>query len=206
MPPQRRHPGRLDLGRAPPQPASRIDSWNDEAILELSQRDSEAFALLVERHHDRFRRYLSRRVAPDQIDDALAEVWETGFRRRHTYDAARGSATGWLYGIAKNVTHHARRRAVRRRDLHGRLQTSHRHEPASDPADQLTTIEELGHLRSAVASLPAHEREVVELVLLSGASYASASEQLAVPIGTIRSRLARARTRLRSSTPNDVGF
>ncbi len=170
---------------------------DDDALLQISQQRGDAFALLVERHGDRLRSYLRHRVGSEQVDDALAELWEVSFRRRHSYDATLGSASGWLYGIARNVSYHQRRRGSRRHRLHQRLlvnDAGRRHE--CDPAERVVDLDSIERVGAAIETLPAHEREVVDLVVLGGLSYQSASELLDLPIGTVRSRLSRAKSRL----------
>lgn len=176
----------------------------DESLLERSRNDAAAFSTLIDRHSGHIRRYLRGRVEPGEVEDALADLWETGFRQRHTFDPALGSATGWLYGIARNVTIHARRRSARRYELIERLLSGTARRPHSlDPADAVVNSESLDRLRVAIDTLPVHEREVAELIFWRQASYGLTAELLGLPVGTVRSRLARARSRLRSATFRD---
>lgn len=168
-------------------------------LIERSKHDPGAFSELVERHGDGIRRYFGRRVDPDDVEDAVADLWETCFRRRHTFDPAVGTVPAWLYGIARYVTLHSRRRSVRRHQLVVRLEAGPVKEgDAFDPVEVVVGSEAVDRLRCAIADLPAHERDVVALVLGRQLSYDAAAELLDLPVGTVRSRLARARVRLQS--------
>ena len=108
-----------------------------------------------------------------------------------------GSLEPWLYGIATNVLRNTRRTARRYRAALERLPAP---EPtpdiADDPARRAGEQEELAAARAALKALRPPEREVVALCIWSGLSYAEAAEALGVPVGTVRSRLSRAKARL----------
>ncbi|MCG7525473.1 RNA polymerase sigma factor, partial [Streptomyces sp. OfavH-34-F] len=84
----------------------------DEDLLARSAREPTAFEPLVARHTTALHGYLVRR-APDAADDLLSEVWLQAYAHRATFDAARGSARGWLFGVARNVLSRHRQSAAR---------------------------------------------------------------------------------------------
>ncbi|WP_238016889.1 RNA polymerase sigma factor [Dactylosporangium sp. AC04546] len=112
-------------------------------------------------------------------------------------DAGVGSLRPWLLGIATNVARNLRRAARRHQDALARLP---RPEPVPDLAEEVTARiddrERLDRVRVALAALRQPEREVLALCVWAGLDYAEAAAALGVPVGTVRSRLSRARARL----------
>ncbi|MFJ9028334.1 RNA polymerase sigma factor [Streptomyces sp. NPDC102274] len=174
----------------------------DEDLLTRSIREPEAFELLVVRHSGALHGYLSRR-APGAADDLLAEVWLQAFTGRGTYDVNRGTSRTWLFGVARNVLAAHRRRHERdARALPG-------NEESSDPwhaIDQRLDAAAVAPLiRHTLAGLPNVERELLLLVAWEQLTPSEAAAVVGIPAGTARSRLHRARTRLRAaldSTPS----
>ncbi|WNI24319.1 RNA polymerase sigma factor [Streptomyces sp. ITFR-16] len=168
----------------------------DEDLLTRSAREPTAFEPLVARHSAALHGYLVRR-APSAADDLLSEVWLQAYAHRGAFDAARGSARGWLFGVARNVLARHRQTAAR---AAGRPQA-----PADavvgDPwqaVDQRLDAAAVGpRLRSVLAALPEAERELLLLVAWEQLTPAEAAAAVGIPAGTARSRLHRARARLR---------
>ncbi|MFE2323190.1 RNA polymerase sigma factor [Streptomyces sp. NPDC059385] len=177
---------------------------DDEELLTRSARDTDAFEALVIRLSGGLHGYLARR-APDAADDLLAEVWLQAFTGRAGFDADRGTARAWLFGVARNVlAGHWRRTAQDRPD-------AHRHEPdSSDPwhaVDQRLDAAALApQLRDTLAGLPAVERDLLLLVAWEQLTPTEAADVVGIPAGTARSRLHRARGRLRTAltSPNSL--
>jgi len=133
-------------------------------------------------------------VAEDVVSLTFLEAW----RLRGQVDAeADGSLRPWLLGIATNVARNVRRAARRYDAALARLP-----EPRAVPdfADEVTARladgEQIARVRAALTALRAPEREVLALCVFAGLDYAEAAQALGVPVGTVRSRLSRARTRL----------
>ncbi len=121
------------------------------------------------------------------------EAW----RLRGTVQQAAGSLRPWLLGIAVNVTRNAARASRRHQAALGRLPPV----PvipdfADDLAGRIDDAARLTAVRSAIARLRRGEQEVLALCVWSGLDYAAAAQALGVPVGTVRSRLSRARARL----------
>ncbi|MEU6768887.1 RNA polymerase sigma factor [Streptomyces sp. NPDC046853] len=132
-------------------------------------------------------------AAEDMVSLTFLEAW----RLRGRLDADGGSLRPWLLGVATNVTRNARRAARRHAAAVARLP---RQETVADFADEVAgridDKEQLALVRAALATLRRGEREVLALCVWSGLGYAAAAEALGVPVGTVRSRLSRARTKL----------
>jgi RNA polymerase sigma-70 factor, ECF subfamily len=126
-------------------------------------------------------------VGPDEADDITQDVFLRAWRALPSFRAESSGRT-WLLAIARRACVDAVRRQTRRRRLLTRLQ--------SDPAAGLTGaqgIEELHGLGDLIACLAPDQREALVLTQITGCSYAEAAELCGVRIGTIRSRVARAR-------------
>ncbi|WP_030898915.1 RNA polymerase sigma factor [Streptomyces sp. NRRL F-5126] len=163
-----------------------------DAQLSSAADDPAAFTPLVEKHSAALHGYFVRR-APGAADDLLAEAWLQAFASRRTFDASRGSARGWLFGVARNVLAGHVRRAARPEALVGGQVVDPWH-----AVDQRLDAAALAPaLRSALAELPSEERELVLLVSWEQLTPAEAAAAVGIPAGTARSRLHRARGRLR---------
>jgi len=136
-------------------------------------------------------------AAEDIVSLTFLEAWRLRERVDADPDGGGGSLRPWLLGIATNVARNVRR-AARRHD--GAMARLPRAEPVPDPADEVATRiddrDRLARLRVALAALRRPEREVLALCVWAGLDYAEAARALDVPIGTVRSRLSRARARL----------
>lgn len=147
------------------------------------------------------RRYARTLVAnPDEADDLVQECLERALSRASQWDPSKGIRS-WLFGIMHNnfVS------SIRKRKRHSELQ---RRYPVEDRI--YANYEdhcELDRVHLAVNNLPPDQRDVILLVAVSGLSYEETSEALSIPVGTVRSRLSRAREGLRSrmsATPIDA--
>lgn len=145
-------------------------------------------------------RYLRRRIGKETAEDLAVETFVLAFRSRHAYDLQRESARPWLFGIATNLLRHHRRSEGRR--LHAYARTGrdpiagpdHRFEEAEDRA----VAERAGPaVAAALAILRPQERDVLLLHAWADLTYAEIAAALAIPVGTVRSRLARARHKVR---------
>lgn len=156
--------------------------------------DREAFATLYRRHHAvvyRFARLMSG--CPVVAEDVVQEVFLVVMRDASRYDARRSSLTTYLYGVAR---YHTRRRLLRERRFVAIDESDAViPEPLSldDVAASVDRELALQRLRRAILSLPSRYREVVIFCDLEGLSYGEAAATIGCAIGTIRSRLHRAR-------------
>jgi RNA polymerase sigma factor (sigma-70 family) len=174
---------------------------SDARVIARSRDEPEQFAMLFDRHADAVHRYAARRLGPEAAEDLMAETFVTAFQRRHTYDLARADARPWLFGIATNLVGRHRRAEARRFKALSRLPEPVEHEePVADRAVARAGATGVRReLAAALGGLSARHRDVVLLVAWAGLDYEEAAEALGVPVGTIRSRLHRARSRLREA-------
>ncbi|MGA4840322.1 RNA polymerase sigma factor [Streptomyces sp. G45] len=132
-------------------------------------------------------------TAEDIVSLTFLEAW----RLRGRVEVDGGSLRPWLLGIATNVTRNQRRAARRHAAAMARLP---RDESVADFADEVARRmddeEQLAVVRAALAKLRRAEREVLALCVWSGHSYEGAAAALGIPVGTVRSRLSRARAKL----------
>lgn len=179
-----------------------IDSDTDDAsVIARSRSEPEAFSILFRRHAPRIQRYIARRIGPDAAEDVVAETFLLAFRQRDRYDPARADAMPWLYGIATNLIGRHRRTEIRMYQAVVRTGADPVTEPFTDRIDAAVSVDRA--LAAALASLPARYRDPLLLVAWGGLSYEETALALGVPVGTVRSRLHRARTSLRRHLPEE---
>lgn len=176
---------------------------DDELVAELRLGASSALGELFDRYTDRTYTYCFRRVgswhqAEDLTSTTFLEVW----RSRERASAYDGTALPWLYGVATNVCRNATRSGRRHLRAVDRLPREVTADHADRVADVVDSERRMQELLAALASLSARDRDVLLLVGWSELTYEQAARALDVPVGTVRSRLARARQRL-SSTVTD---
>lgn len=160
--------------------------------------DSDRFERLYRRHADAVFRFCLRRTGDWTLaDDIRSDVFYEAWRRRHDVDLETRAALPWLYGVAANIMrNHAR--SVRRHDAAmRRVPWDHAEaDVTEDIAERLDASERARMARDLVSCLPAGERDVVILCLAEDLTYSAAANVLGLPVGTVRSRLSRARARL----------
>ncbi|MEV0386673.1 RNA polymerase sigma factor [Nonomuraea sp. NPDC050643] len=181
---------------------------SDTSLIDRSLREPEIFALVFDRHGGQVHRYLARRAGPADADDLMSETFLQAFKQRDRFTSSR-SPTGalpWLLGIATNVLRMHQRSETRRWAAMARTGT----DPAvPEPTDQVAArvdAEVTYRLMAGVLEeLADGDRDALLLFAWAGLTYEEISAALGVPVGTVRSRLHRARLRLRTalSATND---
>jgi RNA polymerase sigma factor (sigma-70 family) len=152
-----------------------------------------AFAALLERHGPMVLRVCRRVLAdPHEAEDAFQATFLVLVRKAGAI-RDRDSVAPWLHGVALRVASHARAAAIRRRDRERRAAAM-----ATPPAGDAPRHDLAAVLHEEVDRLPGRYRAAVVLCYLEGRTCEEAARQLRWPVGTVKSRLARARDRLRS--------
>ena len=163
--------------------------------------DEEAFTCLYRRRQGGLYRFaLHMTGSQAAAEDVTQDVFLALMRQVDMYDPARGSVAAYLYGIARNLIakHLGRRTAVALPDEgdEGTWFIGAVTSADDDPLEELTRKETVERVRQAIGTLPPHYREVVILCELQDVDYLDAAAALGCPIGTVRSRLHRARALL----------
>jgi len=167
-----------------------------DLVRRIRDGDAEALRAIVERYQDRIFSLIFGIVRDrHEVEDVAQEVFLKVFTRIHAFDG-RSRFYTWLYRVAANaakdhVKHRSRRPSVPLSE----------EAPISDgnagPRAQAVSLERRRAVREAIAALPTRYREVLTLRELEGFSYAEIAEILKLSIGTVESRIHRARARLR---------
>lgn len=179
---------------------AKTDPSDSELLQSMMAGDEEALAALYQRRAREIFRFALQMCGSQALaDDVTQEVFMVLIREGHSFDAARGSVSAFLMGVARN---HVLRRLRRERfyvameeDTHGEGPTNSLR-TSENPLDDLSRTETIESVRRSVLALPERYREVVVLCDLQELSYVEAAEILGCAVGTVRSRLHRARALL----------
>ncbi|HEY3134640.1 MAG TPA: RNA polymerase sigma factor [Blastocatellia bacterium] len=181
--------------RAPVTPA-------DYDLLRLmTAGDARALEQLYERHQGGIYRFALRMSGSEAVaEDVTQDVFMALMRDSNQYDPARGSLQAYLYGMAR---HRVLRRLERDRafvpisdDQEDDAPMDARLIVDQDPMEEITRNQTIESVRQAISALPVHYREVVVLCNLQEMNYEDAARVIGCPVGTVRSRLHRARAML----------
>lgn len=168
---------------------------SDADVMRASIADPARFQTLFERHFELIFRYAGRRLGRQAAEDVSAEVFLKAFEARGRYDFSYSDARPWLFGIAANVMRRSLRTEGRR--LRALAREPRRPAGALDEAlERLDSQATDRRLAGALAALRADEREALLLVAWADLTYDEVARALDIPVGTVRSRLHRARARM----------
>ncbi len=180
---------------------------DDRLLRRMMAGDEDAFALLYRRKHPAIYRFaLHMSGNPTIAEDVTQEVFMTLIREPRRFDPNRGTLGGFLFGIARN---HLRKRWEQERRLipfagdndelddlmaaPAAASNGKGHAPLPSATDEFTSLETISRVRQAIGTLPENYREVLILCELEEMSYEEAASALDCPVGTVRSRLHRAK-------------
>jgi RNA polymerase sigma-70 factor, ECF subfamily len=176
---------------------------NDETLLRLMMAgDAEAFAELYDRRQGGVYRFALRMSGSAALaEDVTQDVFMALMRDGNLYDSLRGSVAAYLYGMARNrvLKRLARDRtfvSISDETIDGETGGDARLIIDEDPLTELARNETIAAVRQAILALPAHYREVVVLCNMQEMNYEQAAAIIGCPVGTVRSRLHRARAML----------
>lgn len=155
---------------------------------------------LIKNHKTRLTNFIRKNLRRDEyVEDVLQQTCLAAFRGWNGFRGDSKPET-WLFGIAVNVVRNFRCRDSSFRVMTEDIEDFHNDLPADcyyEPEVMAIREESMSELRQLIAELPEKMRVVVAMVLLEGNSYQEAADALELPIGTVRSRLSRARDYLR---------
>jgi RNA polymerase sigma factor (sigma-70 family) len=176
-------------------PSEMID---DATVIERSWAEPAYFGVLFDAHAPLIYRYIARRVGREGSDDLVAETFVAAFGGRFRYDLSRSDARPWLYGVATNVISRHRRDELKQLRIRRAGTTPFNSADFADRVAFDVTARSLrAELVSAVADLAEGDRDVLVLIAWEELTYEEVALALSIPIGTVRSRLHRARSQLR---------
>lgn len=179
-----------------------VEPSDDELWARSRAGDRDAFGALYDRHARLVYNYCFRRIGDREIaQDLLSMVFLEAWRRRDK-ELASDKVLPWFYGIATNVIRHQHRAERRFAAALRRLPAAEDAPDFSGPADERLDYErQAQEALSRLGTLPRREQDVVALCVGMELSYEDAAVALGLPIGTVRSRLSRARARLLELDP-----
>ena len=174
---------------------------SDAELIAASVADAEAFGLLFNRHVDAIHGYVSRRVGSSLAEELTAETFARAFSVRASFVPLHESASPWLYGIATNLIHNAKRAEQRQLTAYGKAAATTTGHPAEfDQADaRLDARRATPLVVEALLGLVPGDRDALVLYAWQDLSYEEVGIALGIPAGTVASRINRARRRVRAS-------
>lgn len=176
---------------------------DEELLRQMMAGDADAFEQLYDRRQGGIYQFAlrmsgSHSLAEDVVQDVFIELMRDGYQ----FDQSRGTVAGYLFGMAR---HKLLRRLKRERsfismtdgeEVEDQSKVEERFLTRADPLSEFVRSETIETVRQAVLSLPEHYREIVVLCSLQEMSYEQAAAIVGCPVGTVRSRLNRARAML----------
>lgn len=171
---------------------------SDVDLIVAARHDDDAFAALYDRHAPQLYRYASRRVGREVAEDVVAETFLAAFRALERYDTTRPDARAWLYAIAtKELAKHHRTERTRYRTL-ARAAAEPTATDFAERVDGYVSAAGAGRsLAKGLSRLARRDRDVLLLIAWGELSYEQVAGVLSIPVGTVRSRLNRARRKMR---------
>jgi RNA polymerase sigma factor (sigma-70 family) len=170
---------------------------NDAVAIAASLSDPGEFAVVFDRHWEALHAFCRSR-AGTAGEDIAAESFRVAFDRRRRYDLTYADARPWLYGIASNLVRDHFRKAERGARAGRRSLTEDFYDRVDETLGRVEA-ESLGpRLAAALEALPPADRDALLLLAWAGLTYDEIARALAIPIGTVRSRIHRARARVQA--------
>jgi RNA polymerase sigma factor (sigma-70 family) len=171
-----------------------LQTLTDAQIISTSGSDPAGFGEIFDRHFPAIHRYMDRRVGRELADDLASETFSVAFRNRERFDQTRDDAGPWLYGIAANLLKDHHRSERRRLLAYAKTGVDPVLDGGFDAADARLDASVAGPaVARALSRLKPGDREALLLYAWADLTYREIGEALAIPIGTVRSRLSRAR-------------
>ena len=165
----------------------------DEVDAAFVNGDESALRKAYDRHGKVIYSFCRRSIAEDRAMDVTQEVFVSAWRARDRFDPAKGTLGGWLMGIAKNR-------------LIDNIRSEQRHADRRDDTEVVelpasTDVDRVGDqmiVASVLQQLPARSRQVVELAYFDDLTHTQIAERTGLPLGTVKSDIRRALSRMRS--------
>lgn len=172
----------------------------DGELIQLSLEDPDLFAEIFDAHYAAIYRFASAALGRLRAEDIAGEVFVRAFESRHRFDPSYESARPWLYGIASNLIQDHLRKTARQHRAYQRAATGEEAQSGfeNEVASRVDAARSIPGLMDALMALREEEASVVILFVAGDRTYQEIASILEIPIGTVRSRLSRARQTLRN--------
>lgn len=171
---------------------------SDSEAIGASLADPSAFGVIFERHYDAVHGYLQRRLDERLADELASQTFLVAFDSRSRFDRSRPDSRPWLFGIATNLAHNHRRHEIV--ELRAITAMTPESVVGIDGVEARVDAERMRSLLAeALAALPTEESDVLCLLVWAELTQTEIADALTIPLGTVKSRLSRARGRLRST-------
>jgi RNA polymerase sigma factor (sigma-70 family) len=162
--------------------------------------DMDGFVALYDRYAGQLYRYAFQRVGEAAAEDVVADTFLAAFQQRHSYDPARAEVRPWLFGIlTRKLARHHRAEKARYRAFSRSAPAGDEENPAERVAVRVSAWALRGPLAEALRRLSKGDRDVLLLIAWADCSYDEVAAALNIPVGTVRSRLNRARRKVREA-------
>lgn len=148
-------------------------------------------------------RYLARRAGHTVAEEVLSQTFVVAVEQQHRYDPHRAGPRAWLYGIAANLLRHHYRSETRKWQAYARFPVELVEDTADAAVSRADASAAQRSLARPIAELSEADRDVLLLYAWADLSYAEIAAALHIPVGTVRSRLNRARTQLKAALATD---
>lgn len=169
-------------------------SREKEIIKQVQAGNAQAFEPIVHHYQSAVFRILSNLVGAAMVEDLAQDVFLSAFAKIRRFDPQKGSFRSWLYAITRNRALNARRK--KREAL---LPEPPEAVQTRTPVDDLMVKEVFRHLDAVLKAMPFQDRSILVWAELEGLSYAEIARIEDLPLGTVKSRLARIRAKLKHS-------
>lgn len=195
--------GHIETSPLTPAPTPYKELGEADLLALIAQEDRLAFKELFVRFAGRIKAFLMRwGMAADQAEEASQEIMVSIWRRADQFDPARAGATTWIFAIARNRRIDIIRRNTRPEpDPNDPLFVP---DPAPGGIEALSAQDREGVIKTGLENLPEAQKEILRLCFFEGMSHGECAEHLEVPLGTVKSRIRLAFTKLREVLGEDV--
>lgn len=164
-----------------------------------AERDAAAFRTLFEHFAPRIKGFLLRTgTRDDQAEEIAQETMAAVWRKAELFDPATSGAAAWIFTIARNLRIDAARRAARSVQVDHEAEQDYLADPAESPESSLSRLEETSRVAAALQRLSRQQSDVIRLSFIEERPHAEIAEQLGIPLGTVKSRIRLAMSRLRN--------
>jgi RNA polymerase sigma-70 factor (ECF subfamily) len=161
---------------------------------------ADEFAARYDEHHVAVFRFAARRLGPETAEDVVAEAFTIAWARIASFDPARGEFVSWLFGIVTNVISRHHRQETRQWRAFSKVGVHGTDSFDEELANRLDADVRWPHVASLLAEMSGQDRDVLLLHVWQEMTYQQVADTLGIPVGTVRSRIARARGRLAAAS------